>query len=129
MAGRRTKLTPATQHRIVEAIRTGAYAYVAAEAAGVHPVTFYTWLRLGEQGRQPYKEFSDLVAQARGEARADAEARVFTANPLAWLKATARDAPDRPGWTESSRHVVSGEDGGPVSFTLRLTGADIAHDA
>src|SRR5665809_23115 len=38
------KLTPERQERIVAGLRGGAFAEVAARAAGVSPSTFYVWL-------------------------------------------------------------------------------------
>ncbi|MGD9890580.1 MAG: hypothetical protein AB7R89_11125 [Dehalococcoidia bacterium] len=121
MAGRKTKLTPETQATIVAAIRKGAFAYIAAEAAGIDNSTFYLWLKQGEHGREPYRTFRETVLRAHAEARAAAEARVYEENPLAWLKAgPGQSRPGRDGWTEITKHELSDPDGKPVSFTLRI---------
>jgi hypothetical protein len=119
MAGRKTKLTPDTQAAIVAAIQAGAFATAAAQAAGIHPGTYYDWLKAGAAGRQPYRDFRDMVLAAHAHARTDAERRVFDENPLAWLRAAAR-----PDWQERRKHELSDPDGQPVSFTLRIDRGD-----
>jgi len=99
--GRKTKLTPELQRTIVSYIRAGAFDWVAAQAAGIHQDTFYHWLNLGTQGRAPFSEFSDAIAQARAESRLAAEVEVRRDEPLAWLmKGPGRDRPGEPGWTD-----------------------------
>jgi transposase-like protein len=75
MAGRRTNLTPEIHQRIVAYVRAGAYTWVAARAAGVHPATFYRWMKRGEETPAgPYRAFYDDVEEARAQARVTAEA-------------------------------------------------------
>jgi hypothetical protein len=120
MAGRKSKLTPETQATIVARIRDGAYDYIAAQAGGIDPDTFYRWLSAGEHGREPYRTFREMVRQARAEARAAAEIAVRQVNPLAWLRyGPGRERPGEPGWTDTAKHVISGEDGGPVPILVR----------
>ena len=70
--GRPTKLTPALQQKICEAVRAGNYLQTAAAFAGVHKTTLHRWLRFGaEEQRGQYHEF----AQAVEKAQADSEAR------------------------------------------------------
>jgi transposase-like protein len=120
MPGRKTKLTPETQAQIVARIRDGAYDYIAAQAGGIDPDTFYNWLQWGEHGREPYRTFREMVRQARAEARATAEIAVRQDNPLQWLKHTARDKPNEPGWSDLARHVIGSEDGGPLQLVIRV---------
>jgi hypothetical protein len=100
MAGRRCLLTPETWKAIVEAIRAGAFDWVAAEAAGIGRRTFYDWLKRGESGDQRFVRFLADVRQARAEARAGAEWAVHKRDPLAWLRlGPGREREDEPGWT------------------------------
>jgi hypothetical protein len=106
---RTPKLTPETQLIITEAIRRGAFDWVAAQAAGVDANTFREWLRRG-QGRDPdrpqtpvYATFATEVARARATARQSAETRVFQDNPFNWLRyGPGRERTGEPGWTEAS---------------------------
>jgi hypothetical protein len=78
MAGRKTKLTPAVREKILQAIRMGNYAVVAAAAAGIGETTFYEWIARGEEriakrpGSRLYAEFAEAVklAEAQAEVRA-----------------------------------------------------------
>ncbi len=68
MAGRKTKLTPEVQKKIVEYIRGGAYKAHAAEAAGVSVDAVDNWIRRGEDSdEEPYTEFAAAMRQAQGE--------------------------------------------------------------
>lgn len=71
--GRPTKLVPALQKRIVQAIRRGAYIETAAALAGVHKGTFYTWLKLGakDEGEKLYRDFNAAVEKALAESERD----------------------------------------------------------
>jgi transposase-like protein len=68
------KLTQARQDRICDAIRDGAYAEVAARAAGVAASTYYEWRRRGRLGEEPFSEFLEALAQAEAEAELEAVA-------------------------------------------------------
>ena len=65
---RKTKLTPKLQEEIVRALNVGATHEHACQYAGIHPDTFYVWLKKGEEGRAPYAEFSEAVKKAEGRA-------------------------------------------------------------
>lgn len=56
----RSKLTPATQKRICEAIRLGATYVHAANAAGISYETFNEW-------RKTKPQFSEAIQKAEGE--------------------------------------------------------------
>lgn len=112
--GRKSKLTPEVHREIVEAIRAGAYDWVAAEAAGVSRVSFYRWLN---DERPKYRAFRDDVMRARAEARRRAEIAVARESPFNWLRyGPGRSRPDAPGWTDSVE--VTGPDGGPVASEI-----------
>lgn len=63
--GRPTKLTPEVQAKIVTDLEAGLFADTAAMCAGIDPSTYYTWLRHGEQGLEPYASFLAAVTIAR----------------------------------------------------------------
>ncbi len=69
--GRRTKLTPEVQQKIVGAIAAGNYYEVACAIAGISHTTFYNWLEKGRQGKKPYVDFLEAVkkAEAANEAK------------------------------------------------------------
>lgn len=116
MAGRPTKLTPDVHQRIVAYIRAGAFAWVAAEAAGVSKSSFHRWLQRGErEGRGRYFDFGEEVRQAQAQARVAAETEVRKSSPATWLRyGPGRDRPGEPGWTDQRQ--VTGPDGGPLQL-------------
>jgi hypothetical protein len=100
-------LTEEIADTIIGFIRAGTFDYTAAEAAGVSDRTLRDWIFRGE-GRDPdraptpkLRAFASALRQARAQARAGAEIRVYQEQPLRWLTYAARTTPDRPGWTQS----------------------------
>jgi hypothetical protein len=111
--GRPSKLTAEIHEGIVAKVHAGAFPYVAAQAMGVSPRTFYRWMSDGEAGRRPFRQFWQDVRAAAAEARATAEEQVRRTDPFRWLRyGPGRERPGEPGWTESTQ--VSGPDGGPI---------------
>ncbi len=77
-AGRRTKLTPEVQEKVLEHIRRGFTLRAAAIHAGISHETFYYWLRRGQRKKDTeFSDFSDTVKLALEERR---EVRI-KANP------------------------------------------------
>lgn len=89
MARSRTALSPAVTERIVEVVRAGNYVGVAAQAAGIHRATYYSWMRRGEEASEargrgeplspddvPFADFFDQVIEAEALAEIDAVAAV-----------------------------------------------------
>ncbi|MEM7481072.1 MAG: hypothetical protein AAF481_07840 [Acidobacteriota bacterium] len=75
--GRRSKLTPEVQEKVVSAIRAGNYAAVAAAYAGIGESTFYAWLAKGREAKSgAYREFLEAVKRAESEAEVRAVAIV-----------------------------------------------------
>lgn len=115
--GRKTRLTPERQQKIVNAIRAGAYVETAAAAAGVNKVTLYRWLKRGNKYPGTIYE---AFAEAVHEATAQAEMRdVLTISKAAgdgdWRAAAwrlERKYPKR--WGTVSRTELTGKDGGPL---------------
>ncbi|MEV8636841.1 helix-turn-helix domain-containing protein [Streptosporangium sp. NPDC051023] len=141
--GRRTKLTPDTQKRIIDAVRAGATYQAAAGAAGVAERTFYQWLQKAEQpGADPaLVQFAHDLNRARNEvevrlvagsvmkaAMGGAVVRETTRTLRDGTQETVRDyaPPDgrlgldvlarqfrERGWARE-RLEVTGADGGPI---------------
>jgi hypothetical protein len=99
-------LTEDVAQTILSFIRAGNFDYVAAEAAGVSARTFRDWMARAEEThptRAPtpkLRRFAQDVRQAKAQARAGAEIRVYQEQPAQWLKWAARSMPDREGWTD-----------------------------
>lgn len=102
MAGRPTVFDATVVEVLAEEIRRGAYAWVAAEAAGISKRTFYRWIERGERGEEPFAGLEARVRQARAQARMGAEQRVREQSPLSWLRlGPGRERADEPGWTQA----------------------------
>lgn len=107
MGRRRELLGEAERSRLVEAIRAGAYAWVAAELVGVGRREFDDWRARGEAGERPYAELMAVVQQAEAEARTAAERRVLEDDPLSWLRlGPGRERPSEPGWAAPQRPLA-----------------------
>lgn len=110
MAGRNTKLTPEVTRIICDAIRNGAFDYVAAQAAGISRVTFINWMNAAQEpdADPATVEFFNNVQAARADARQDAENRVYKEQPFNWLRyGPGRERPGEPGWTSESTVTVN----------------------
>lgn len=116
--GRPSKRTPELVKQIVASIEKGAFAHVAASAAGIGRTTFYRWIDEDE-------EFRNKVEAAASRAREIAEASIFRDKPEVWLRyGPGKSKPDSEGWTETKQIEVSGRDGLPVSIRALLDEAD-----
>ncbi len=120
--GRRTKLNPEVQDKIVSAIRAGNYACVAAEYAGITQASFYGWLKRGrEEGKGIYFEFLEAVKSAEREAEVRAVAMVQKHMANNWTAAMTyleRKFPHR--WGRRDRTPVEVE---PRDLLAELLGA------
>jgi hypothetical protein len=65
-----TLWTTELQDKLVEMIRAGNYAEVAARACGISKDTFYKWLLRGGKGEQPFAALADAIETASAEAQA-----------------------------------------------------------
>ena len=99
--GRKSKLTPEVQEKIVSAVRAGNYSFVAAEFAGIAERTFYKWMEKGEASpRSIYGQFRHAVKGAEREAEVRAVAviqNLMTSNWQAAMTFLERKYPDRWG--------------------------------
>ena len=106
--GRKTKYTPETVAKIVQAIKTGATYELAANFAGIGKTSFYDWL-------DKYPEFANAVKEAEGAgaiellARIRKEAAEGTWQAAAWI--LERRYPEMYG---RQRQEVTGADGGDI---------------
>ena len=123
--GRKGKLTPALQKKIVKLIEGGNYANTACTACGISEAAFYDWESRGrtarEKGRKDsiYYKFLEAIEQARAAA---AIRNVHIINKAAltdakhaewWLERT-----DWKNWGRKDKHEVTGEGGGPVPIVF-----------
>jgi len=129
--GRTTKLTPETQATIVSYIRAGAYDWVAAQAAGIDPLTFRRWMARGQRPgpeNEPYRTFRTEVQHARAQARLAAEVEVRKTDAFKWLRyGPGRERPGEPGWTESTE--LTGPEAGPLRVRIVEHIVERAEDA
>jgi len=129
--GRKTKLTPAVQKKITNAIRAGNYYEAACAYAGIAKATFHNWLNRGEAEKErlkkpyarlrkreaPFVEFLDAVKQAEAEAEVGIVALWRKQIPESWQAARdflARRYSDRWG----SKQQISGPGGGKIELTF-----------
>src|SRR5437870_4971115 len=97
---RRCKLTAIVRGKILDSIRAGGYAHVAAEAWGVPADILADWLKKGQAkgAHEPYASFAAEVREAEAQARLTAETRLFDKDGRAWLEhGPGRETADRPG--------------------------------
>lgn len=117
MAGRKTKFTPETVERILQAIRWGLTDRLACAYAGIETSTFYRW-------QQEKKEFRDSITRTEAELAA---ATMLVVRNAALGNKEAGIAPD---WRAAAKlnemrfpqdfgkHAIeiTGKDGGPVEY-------------
>lgn len=120
--GRRSKLTPEIQEKIVIAIEAGNYADAACRYAGIDYSTFFRWMQKGEESDDQYGEFRKAVEKARAHAEVkyvaviDRAAREGTWQAAAWW--LERTQPQKYGRKE--RYEVSGPDGGNIVVDVSM---------
>lgn len=152
--GRRSKLTPETQERIISAIRAGNFVDTAARFAGVHPSTVWRWWSEGgEEDAEPIKQdFREAVERARAEAEVRmVAATIKDAMGGVLVKKTTRTRPDgteeveeqftppngkvaldylwrtSPArWGRKSNVELTGADGGPIQIEQSATVRSLA---
>ncbi len=68
MAGRKTKLTPDRQEKILDCVRIGMSNRAAAQVAGISEKTLYNWIECGEKDTSgPFFEFLKSLQAATGQ--------------------------------------------------------------
>ena len=66
--GRKTKLSPDLQKRLLDAIAAGNYIHTACAAVGIGESTYFKWLERGRAGESPYREFMEALTRAEQQA-------------------------------------------------------------
>jgi hypothetical protein len=124
--GKKTKLTPAVQKKIVDAIAAGNYDYIAAQAAGICKDTFYHWLKQGETATGGiYSDFSDAVKKAEADAEQRNAFLIQKAAADTWTAAAwwlERKHPSR--WAKTDKFQHTGKDGETIKFEEVKTDED-----
>lgn len=77
--GRKTKLTPEVQAKIVQALGVGTTREHACQFAGIGHTAFHAWLQKAEAGKSPYAEFAEAIKNAEGQAVVGWMAQIETA--------------------------------------------------
>jgi len=115
--GRKSKLTPEMQAKIVSYLQGGTYIETAAAAAGIGKRTLFRWLKNAtEKGCDPkYKAFADAVEKAQAAANLRDVTLISHAAKKDWRAAAWRLERRHPKrWGTVQRHEVSGPDGKAV---------------
>ena len=116
--GRKTKLTPEVQEKVVAALLAGNYQERAAAYAGVNVATYFRWLAEGESddGRELYREFHDAVQSARASAEVQSVGLIRqAANAGTWQAAAWWLERSNPrAWGRRDGLELTGKDGGPI---------------
>jgi hypothetical protein len=84
-AGRPSRLTPALQRRLCEAVAGGNYLEVACELVGVGRSTVYEWLSQADGGDPKYRTFADAIKKARSQAESRSVAAILRAGKRTWV--------------------------------------------
>ncbi len=139
--GRPSKLmlTPEVGIKIIELVKVGNYAKVAAQAAGIAERTFYNWIAIGEEHLETYEQGDPLpeslqlyvdFLQSLKEAEAIAETMLLMdalTRGNGWqapMTVLERKFPDR--WGRSERVAV--EHSGAVKHTIGVDVPDLEAD-
>jgi len=92
VSGRKTKLTPEVQKRIVESVRLGAPYCLAAQSGGIGESTLYDWMERGEKGERReqkdiYVEFAKAIKEAESACFNAMLGRIQLAASTSWQAA------------------------------------------
>lgn len=101
---RTTDLIPSVQERICKALREGLHVHIAARLGGVHPATYYHWLKRGsETEEQPYVDFVEAVEQAQAEAQERAIG-LIQKHAVGFLQVIEEEGEDASGpWSKTKK--------------------------
>jgi hypothetical protein len=119
--GRKPKLTPELQQKLVSAIAAGNYIETACALVGIGTTTFYRWLELGSgpNARSPYREFREAVKKAEAAAEAKRIQIITEAAKEDWKAAAwylERRYPER--WGRRDRLQAELEHSGTVTANV-----------
>ena len=113
MAGRKSKYTPETVTKIVNALNAGMTDADACSVAGISQDTFYHW-------RNTKSEFSERTTRAREEGWLSdlAVIRRAAIEDRDWRAAAEHLDRSRSPYRRSQETIVSGPDGAPLMVLL-----------
>ena len=126
---RRTKLTPETQAKIVKALRAGNTRRVAMLYANISEPTFYSWMKRGREGEEPFREFLEMVKSAEAHAEVRNVAIIQQAANETWQAAAwwlERKRPD--DWGRRQRMDIATSDDHPMEVIVRIGGKSSHED-
>lgn len=117
--GRPTKLTPDRREEILDAARIGTTMEGCARAAGIGVSTLYEWLSRGDDGEEPYAEFSEAFKRARAKGEQRLVAQVHQSKPEFILERSY-------GYVKTERRELSVPDAGGAEVKVYdLKGVDL----
>jgi len=97
--GRKSKLTPELQSRLVQSISEGNTIENSCNRCNIHPDTFYSWMqRANDDPANVYTAFSTAIKSARAEAEAYHVANIKKAGDKIWTASAwylERSNPDK----------------------------------
>lgn len=120
---KRFLLTSDVRVKILNGIRAGGYAQVAAEAWGIPVRVLHDWLERGRgaKAREPYRSFAREFEEAQAQARLHAEIQLYQAEPRIWLEhGPGRETADRPGWTAPVKAAECSAENDNLLLNVRL---------
>jgi len=130
--GRKSKLTPEVQDKVILALHGGNYFNTACRYAGISPGTGWSWIERGEaeNPKRPRKDiyvlFANAIREAEAKIEVDMVAQWQAQMPEDWRAVQMfleRRYPDRWGRKERQEHVGAG--GSPIALTF----ADLVREA
>lgn len=117
---RETVLNENVQKIIVNAIAGGNYNDTACKLAGIHPTTFYGWMRKADEGISPYAELQEAVEKAEAYAEAERIKRIKVAADEGNWQAAAwyleRKHNDR--WGRREKQDINANVGGSINIVF-----------
>ena len=124
---RPSKLTPAVQAKLCDAIRAGNYLETAAAFVGIDASTMHRWLKRGRSERKGVRhEFAVAVDKGLADSEAMAVARVTKAASEGTWQASSwlleRRFSER--WGRRDRHEVKAD----INSTVKMSSEDEAVD-
>lgn len=108
--GRRSKLTPEVEKKIIQALKDGNYFAVACKLAGISPQTGHEWIARGRgtdktrKSSKTFADFANAVKNAEAAAEDKAVRKIVAAGTETWQAAAwylERKFPDR--WARRER--------------------------
>lgn len=124
--GRKSKLTPELQARMVALVKKGVPRERAARLAGVSDGTYHRWMQTGEsQETGVYRDFRDAIRRAEDELVQRAVGAVTdqlaaSAKPENRLRAAKFILTHRYGKEFTPRSEVTGPEGAPVQVQAQV---------